>query len=135
MTQKDVIKRILTELITAEIVTDINYDLVQMYLQQTYGAGFDEGRQQKTRRKSVAQYTMDGKLIKIHDSVLIASRVVKIYCTGITRALDNPNKSAAGYIWRSTDKITSASIEKIGTTQLKSILPKQGTHVSKISSV
>jgi len=135
MTQKDVIQRIMIELSKLEIITEENHTTVQMYLQQAYGAGFDMARMQSTYHKKVGQYSLDHKLIKVWESGQAASRKTGIQASDISKCAQGKLRRAGGFHWRFVDRLTAASIETVGSTQLKSVLPKQGTHVSKISSV
>lgn len=137
MTQKDVIQRILTELVTAEVITDDNHNLVKMYLQQAYGAGFDMARRLAHPGKMIIQCSMEGKPIKVWENASIASYALRVHSPSIRKCANGKMKSSGGFRWKflNDDPTTSASVESIESTRLESIQPKQGTHVSKISSV
>lgn len=59
----------------------------------------------------VGQYTLDGKLIKIFKSVKTAGKEIGRHYTTIIKAIDQENKTAGGYKWK-TYKEGSTTIRK-----------------------
>lgn len=51
-------------------------------------------------KMKVAQYTKDGKLVKIHNTQTEASKSVNGYQPNINRCIWGYIKSAYGYIWK-----------------------------------
>ena len=50
--------------------------------------------------KKVSQYSLDGKLIKIWDSMSDVYRELKIPVPNIVRACNSNTRTAKNYIWR-----------------------------------
>lgn len=64
------------------------------------------GQHNKWQRFSVAQYSVDGKLIKIHNSVVDAEKAIGVkHPSKISYACRGERKSACGYIWRYVNAI------------------------------
>ena len=135
MEQGDVAGKILLELFELKIATEENENILYKYLMQAYGAGYDEGRLQYHKRKLVAQYSTNGKLIKIWNSISAAARKYNLTKSAISKAAHGINTTAAGFQWKFVNlkKPISSETETIGTAQekSKSILPKQRNHSSK----
>lgn len=67
-----------------------------------YGKLNKEGRRvsRKHIMKKVAQYDMDGNLIKIYDGLNIAKEITGINNITIARCCDGKQKTSGGYIWK-----------------------------------
>jgi hypothetical protein len=65
MSPDDVVHKLLSELIHLKVVKEKDDEIVWEYLTYAYGAGYDEGRKQPKKRRQVAQYSLDGKPIKV----------------------------------------------------------------------
>jgi hypothetical protein len=50
--------------------------------------------------KKVEQYSLDGKLIKLYNSISEASRQVKTDCSTIREVASGRGKTAGGFIWK-----------------------------------
>ena len=56
----------------------------------------------KAKGKKVYQYTKDNEFVEGFDSVNSAARKMSVYGRAIHIALDNPTRTAKGYIWKTT---------------------------------
>lgn len=54
----------------------------------------------KNQRKKVKQFDLEGKLIRIWDSMSEASRITEINCSKICLCCQNKRNKAGGYIWQ-----------------------------------
>lgn len=70
-----------------------------------YGKGQPTIRAVQARKKAVGQYSMDGVLLAIYESVSEAQRITGINQTNISRCCLKRKwfKSAGGYVWRFAD--------------------------------
>ena len=62
--------------------------------------GTHNERSGKTRSKPVAQYTLDGELVKKWPSAMEAQRQAGFYCSNICKTARGKYKQAYGCIWR-----------------------------------
>lgn len=68
---------------------------------------------ENTHHKAVAQYTTDGRLVKIWDTIKEASKALGICDGTITRVCKgNKNRTAGGFVWRYCGDYISVEIEK-----------------------
>ena len=124
MNQAEVASRIIIELVEAGIITKENELPAYRYLEQAYAAGYDIGRNNNPLRKRVAQFTKDGNLVKIHDSVTMASREMSVTHKAISRAARESTNSK-GFKWKYVDNITSEEqIQRIESVRRLSTQPK-----------
>lgn len=67
-----------------------------------YGTGILRGRKKagKAKSKKVAQYSLDGELLSVWDSMLCAARTLNIAQGGISNCCLGKNKTAGGYVWK-----------------------------------
>lgn len=57
---------------------------------------------EKTKH-SIAQYSLDGKLIATYDSIVNAARILNIHRSSIENALNNKSCQCQGYLWKYQD--------------------------------
>ena len=131
MKQEVVAQKILGELVDLTICTEKNEDIVWEYLLLAYAAGFDEGRKQHAHRKPVGQYSIHGDLIKIWDSVSLATKHFGLHKTSISKAALGRTETCVGFRWKFVDITKPSSKEKIKPVTAKSVRPKPRTHFSK----
>ena len=62
--------------------------------------GTHNERSGKARSKPVAQYTLDGELVKIWASAMEAQRQAGFYCSNICKTAKGKYKQAYGFIWK-----------------------------------
>lgn len=62
--------------------------------------------------KEIVQYTIEGKKIAHYSSIASAAKVCTVSVTGISVAMDKPNRSAAGFVWRSKGRRYSGELAK-----------------------
>ena len=127
--QDDVAGKILMELCELGIATKDNEWILYNYLAQAYAAGWDYCRYDlRAKKQPVTQKTKDGKVVKVHASILSASREVDVNVATIGRALRGKLKTAAGYTWEYTNKKkpTSSKTETqtVGSSKPVSAPPK-----------
>ena len=141
MKQEIVAQKILQELLELEICTKENIeiiiplefeDIIWDYLNQAYAAGYDEGRKRHSHRKPIAQYSVEGTLIKIWESSALASQHFGLDKTAVSKAALGKHETCAGFRWRFVNLTKPISAEEtIGSVKPKSIRPKPRTHFSK----
>ena len=61
-------------------------------------------RMAKTKNKPVCQYTRDGKLIKVWQSVNEVKRQLGFDCGNISKVALGKQKTAYGYVWKYIEK-------------------------------
>ena len=135
MTREQVIKKVAGECLDIGLIQIENYDILYSYLSLAYGAGYDRARRNQHPGKMIGQYDEHGQLLKIWESASAAGRALDIWESNIRRCANGQYRTAGGFQWRHIDQATYDEVETIKTQALKSTLPEQGTHVSKISSV
>jgi len=135
MEQETTAQRILAELLELGIVQEKDEDVVWAYLAQAYAVGYDYARFQSTHQKPIAQYSKDGRLIKIFESASEAARKTKAGHSEIAKCARGKQKTSGGFQWRyvNTKDPTSCETETqtIGSLKPQSIQPTQKSHVSK----
>lgn len=62
-------------------------------------------RQAKTQSKSVAQYSKDGKLIKIWTSIKEAGLQLGLYRSNISLAAQGVYKTSGGFVWKYAEEV------------------------------
>ena len=72
------------------------------HLKLIYGAGYDEGRKQRSHAKKVAMYK-DGVYIKSFDDVTSAANSFHIHKSSISKAIKK-GRNCKGYTWRLLEK-------------------------------
>lgn len=123
MNQEDVAGKQLLELLEMEIINEKDEEEVYVRLKQVYAAGYDEGRLQPSHRKSVGQYTLEGKLIKIWESSTCAARFFKVEKSAVSRAALGKSETCSGFRWKyinHTKPISETETETIGSSPPKS---------------
>jgi len=107
---KTTIERIEKEMIDRgllpRIQTKTEEEKIRYYFSLMYGAGFDEGCKQGSHRKQVAQYTMEGKLIKVFGSITEAANSVHRDKSAIQRCVSGQSEYSGGYKWKYIKDVT-----------------------------
>lgn len=62
--------------------------------------------------KEVIQYSLEGRKLATHKSISAAAKQCGIQVSNISFALDKPNRSAGGYVWRTKGKIYRGALAK-----------------------
>lgn len=78
----------------------IDIEDVRQFGEMMWGAGYDEGSQEKPCNKPVKQYTLDGKFIKRYHSAVIAAKRVGGSKDNITKVARGERRSTCGYVWK-----------------------------------
>lgn len=134
MKQETVAGKILSELLEQGIATKNNEWILYNYLMQAYAAGVDEGRLQYAKRVPVAQYSIEGSLLKVWDSMTVAARYYGITKHGISKVCRGKTRTAAGFRWKYVNIKDPTSAEPtIGSIPKESIQPRPRNRASKIS--
>jgi hypothetical protein len=68
----------------------------------------------RKRRIQVSQYSMDGKLIRVHPSIGMAAAAVGVFQSDVSTALSGKKVSAGGYLWRRGIGEPTISTEAVG---------------------
>jgi len=98
------VERIVNEMLKLELIDPDNSDSVAFYFFLAYGAGYDNGRMQKTKRRKVIQLSLEGKPLRIFDSVTLAGRAMKVDNTAISFAAKVDGRTCQGFRWKYLDK-------------------------------
>jgi hypothetical protein len=127
MEQEQVAGKLVAELWLSGIIEEDDQMLYYNYFMMAYAAGFDAGRLRVrgNRRRPVAQYTADGKLVEIHKSIRDASKKIKMNESTIKRNLSGKYKTAGGYVWKYVNDSKPTSQEQtVGSFRSQSDPPK-----------
>jgi len=128
MKQETVAGKILVELLEEGIVSEEHELIVYNYLLQAYSAGHDAGRQLRTHSKTVAQYSLNGDLLKIFNSVQDAVRATGINKSNIANCARGRKGCATsgGFRWQyvNTKTPTASEEQTVGSFQSKLAPPK-----------
>lgn len=62
--------------------------------------------------KKVIQYSMEGKKLGVYPSISEAAKACGINVTGISSALNAPNRAAAGFVWRTKENSYKGELVK-----------------------
>lgn len=101
-----VAKEMLDRGLLPRIQTQEEADLIKFYFNILCSVGFDEGRKQSAHRKQVAQYTMDGKFLKLFASITEAANAVHRNKTAVMKAAQNKSEYCAGFKWKYIEDVT-----------------------------
>lgn len=104
MTQEDTVDKILAELTARHIAHERNNAIIHGYLMQAYGAGYEYGLKQRSKRKAVARLDDDGNVLEIYESQKTAANSTHLNVSTIRRALIGKFKYAGGYRWKWADE-------------------------------
>ena len=104
MTEDIACQRILAEMVALGIIDKEKEDAAWPYLIRIFGLGHDEGNAQPSKRKPVAQYRTDGKIVKIWPSMKAAANFYKITPQAINGVIKGRWRTAAGYKWELVNK-------------------------------
>ena len=107
MKQQEVTERIMRVLIKNDLVDPENYDAIFPFIQQAYGAGYDQGRTFREHRRAVVQLSLDGKKLEVHESLVIAAKKCRTGRCDIGKVCRGKRKSAGGYKWIYLDEFKS----------------------------
>ena len=107
MTQETIQFKILSEIklrsiqIETPVTTDhyIPLRIFEQYVNMIYGAGFDAGRRSLNNRRPIEQLK-DGKVIKVWNSQVEASRALESDNRFINRCVRGKKKQFKGFEWR-----------------------------------
>lgn len=74
---------------------DYSFDNIQII---TWVENNNKGRKECSKR--VKQYTLDGEYIKTYNSIIEASKQLKIHKSNISKVCKNKMRTTGGYIWK-----------------------------------
>jgi len=95
------IQDLLTDEIIHELRLPINlcYNFIRDRIRWAYVAGHDQGRIDSRNGKEVCQLTLEGELIRIWQTAVIASKALNINHSSIYRSCRRDQMKAGGYLW------------------------------------
>ena len=131
MKQQETAEKIIHEIKSQGLVPEEHLDKIEYYLLLAYAAGFDRARFQSTYHKPVAQISLQGETLYVHDSAAVASRKTGVQHSDISKCARGRLKTAGGYRWRYVleMEITDGVAKTIGSLIRQSDLPKPGNRV------
>jgi hypothetical protein len=94
MKQEDVAGKILAELLELKIANTENDWILYHFLMQTYAAGYDSARFERTNQRAVVQYSLDGEFIDVFDSASQAQRKTGIDHSDIIKCAKGKRQTA-----------------------------------------
>ena len=93
------ITKLINEMYDRTHLSSQQFVIVQQYLQWAFAVGFDEGRQQPSKRIPIAQIK-DGKVIQIFDSISDAARSLNGDKSWIAKAVRGEVPDAYNFKWK-----------------------------------
>jgi hypothetical protein len=98
------VQKALDELKTQNVFMPHHENMVRQYLCMMYGAGFDLARKIRSHQREVIQMDRFGNVIATHPSAAEASRITKVYKTGIKDCCNGKINQAKGFHWKYNDR-------------------------------
>jgi hypothetical protein len=62
--------------------------------------------------KQIIRYSLEGKKLAVYSSLIAAAKACGVNASGISSALDNQTRSAAGFVWRTKGNIYHGNLAK-----------------------
>jgi hypothetical protein len=100
MKQDTAVDMAMREMLKFGWIDPANYNSIKPYAEWLVGIGFDIGRKAHVTPKPVVQLSLDGKELKVYESVKVASNKTGVFRRDITKVISGKRKSAGGYKWR-----------------------------------
>ena len=82
-----------------ELPIDLYYNFIRDRIRWAYVAGHDQGRIDSRNGKEVCQLNLEGELIRIWQTAVIAGRALNINHSSIYRSCRRGQMKAGGYLW------------------------------------
>ena len=118
MEQDVVAQKLLLELIDLKILKETDEEEVWVRLRLAYAAGYDSGKTENDhRRKSIARYTLKGKLSKIYLSAKDAAMDMGVTASAIGKAAKGKYETSGGFQWRYVNLKEPNALEQIQTIE------------------
>jgi hypothetical protein len=99
-------KEMLDEGLIIRVQTPKQEERIRFYHTMIYTAGVDEGRKQYSHRKPIAQFTIDGKFIKVFGSIVEAANSIHRTKGAVQKAVAGKTEHSGGFKWKYIENVT-----------------------------
>lgn len=116
------VKKMMLSIKIEESIPEQYYPFLRTYLRQMYVVGWEEGRTQayNSRKKVVAQYNVDGKLVNSFKGLEEASKKTRFPIASIRSAINRGTYTHQGFLWK---YLPASPIIKEGVSNQNSLYP------------
>ncbi len=104
MTKEYIVQSIIDELTINGVCLIFNPHIFGEYMERIYTAGYEAANKSYSNQKGVIQMDMDGKLLKVYESIASASRQVGVHKGNIAHCCRGEHASCGGYKWKYAEK-------------------------------